>query len=153
MGMISWLRKFIHGCSQRTTHLRQCMSNGREKFQLNQEAKDEIDKLKKLVTQYPCLAHPNLEKQFYIHVDASALGIGAILTQEDENGRHQVIEYASHLIQNKKLTNTEREAFGILWALNHFRYYVLGRDPIVYCDCKCLAQIFRSGKMPTTASL
>ena len=153
MGMISWLRKFIHGCSQRTTHLRQCMSNGREKFQLNQEAKDEIDKLKKLVTQYPCLAHPNLEKQFYIHVDASALGIGAILTQEDENGRHRVIEYASHLIQNKKLTNTEREAFGILWALNHFRYYVLGRDPIVYCDCKCLAQIFRSGKMPTTASL
>ena len=153
LGMVSWLRKFIHGCSQRTKHLRDCMKDGAEKFQLTVKAKEEIDQLKKIITQYPCLAHPDLEKQFYIHVDASAVGVGAILTQEDDKGKHRVIEYASTPITRKDWTNTTREAYGVLWALVHFKYYILGRDPIVYCDCECLSKVLKSAKEPSTTAL
>ena len=127
--------------------------NAKKYFKLSQEAKDKIDLLKKIITQYPCLAHPNMEEQFYIHVDASAVGLGAILTQVDDKGRHRVVEYASHTIKHKKMNNTQREAFGVLWALEHFRYYVIGRNPIVYCDCKCLSDVFKGNNMPSTASL
>ena len=127
--------------------------NAKRNFILSDEAKKEIDLLKEIITQYPCLAHPDLDKQFYIHVDASAVGIGAILTQVDEKGRHRVIEYASHTIKHGNLNNTQREAFGVLWALEHFRYYVIGREPIVYCDCKCLSDVFKSNNLPGTASL
>ena len=58
----------------------------------------------------------------------------------------------------KKYTNSTREALGILWALKHFRYYVHGRQPIVFCDCKCLSDIMKTtntsgGKLPDTVVL
>ena len=129
------------------------MKKGKAKFQLSIEAKEEIDSLKRIITQYPCLAHSRMDEQFYIHVGTSALGIGAILTQTDQNGKHRVIEYASKPIHRNDWSNTTREAYGVLWALDHFKYYILGRDPIVYCDCKCLSKIFKSPKEPSTPAL
>jgi transposase InsO family protein len=38
-----------------------------------------------------------------------------------------------------------REGLGVLWALHHFKYYVMGRNPIVICDCNCLRDILRKG--------
>ena len=42
---------------------------------------------------------------------------------------------------------------GILWSLEHFRYYVHGKNPIVFCNCKCLSDILRSDSAPGTAAL
>ena len=42
---------------------------------------------------------------------------------------------------------------GILWSLEHFRYYVHGKNPIVFCNCKCLSDILRSDSAPGTATL
>ena len=82
--------------------------------------------------------------------------MGAILTQTDENGHHRVIEYASRALtpSQTKYSNSAREAMGIVWALQHFRYYVYGCDPIVYCDCSCLAYIWKNtNRLPDTVHL
>ena len=97
----------------------------------------------------PCLAHPKLDEQLYIHVDASIAGLGAILTQPDDKGCHRVIEYVSKAYDSSTTTgllasNSNREAHGTIWVLDHFKYYVKGRYLIVYCDCKCLSQVLRS---------
>ena len=47
------------------------------------------------------MAHPNFTKPFYVHVDASKGGLGAMLTQLDDKGHHQVIEYASFFLRIK----------------------------------------------------
>jgi len=75
------------------------------------------------------------------------LGLGAILTQCDENGRHHVIEYASKALTSaqRNYSNPVREALGVLWALKQFRYYVHGRNPIVFCDCICLSDLMKPG--------
>ena len=144
LGMVSWLRRFIPHCSNITRHLRQCTKQEPRYFKLTQKARDEFNEIKRIITDESCLAHPKMDEQFYIHVDCSGMGKGAILTQTDDSGRHRVIEYASQQFDpaQRKYSNTVREAHGILWALQQFQYYVLGRDPIVFCDCKCLSQLF-----------
>ena len=142
LGMASWVRRFIPNFTQYSVYLRETSKKEGE-FKMTKEAEQEFHKLKELMTEHPCLAYPRMDKQFYIHVDASILGMGAILTQLDKNGKHQVVEYASKSFgPNPPSINHKREAEGIVWALDHFHYYVKGRHPIVYCDCQCLRDIY-----------
>ena len=43
-----------------------------------------FDLLKALMCEAPVLIQPNFEKKFFLQVDASAYGMGAILSQEGE---------------------------------------------------------------------
>ena len=148
LGICSWLRRFIPKCSERTQHLRRCTHIPDPKqFKLTKEAIEEFHAVKEIICKDTCLAHPDMDKQFYIHVDASGVGIGAILTQLDDMNKHRVIEYASTVFKDGKhleRSNPQRESYGIIWALDHFKYYVLGRRPVVFCDCSCLMDIFNS---------
>ena len=60
-----------------------------------EEMSKSYDKIIQTLINDPVIAYPNTDKEFYIHVDVSALGLGAILTQLDDEGRHRVVEYAS----------------------------------------------------------
>ena len=95
LGMVTWLKQFIPCSFSLTTHLRKAKVMDPKKFLLSQESIKEIHLLKELLTSETCMAHPDFSKEFFIHVDASKLGLGVILTQMDQDGCHQVIEYAS----------------------------------------------------------
>ena len=143
LGIVSWLRRFIPQCSQRTKNLRICAQLPPKKFELSKLAQREVDDLKKIITNDTCMAHPRQDEQFYIHVDASGVGLGAILTQLDKNEKHRVVEYASKALNRlqSKQTNAIREALGVLWALTHFKYYIRTMRPIVFTDCSCLSTL------------
>ena len=111
-----------------------------------EEMENDFNTLKKILMTEPVMAHPDFTKKFYIHVDASGLGLGAILTQLHD-GKHRVIEYASKKLTQAqtKYSNPAHEGLGIVWALNHFKYYVYGRSLIVYCDCEALTRLMKKG--------
>ena len=156
LGIVSWLRRFIPNCSSLTKQIRKCITNKPKNFILSDEAKRQVDHLKTIITSNSCVAHPDFKKQFYIHVDASKDGIGAMLTQQDNENRHRVIEYASKSLSSTQSleSNTIREALGVIWSLEHFKYYVQERQPVVYCDCKSLSQIVKpTSSIPTVAAL
>ena len=155
LGIVSWLRRFIPRCATLTTNIRKCISDSPKKFNLSDQAIKEVEILKEIITSDTCLAHPRLNEQFYIHVDTSKVGMGAILTQTDNQGHHRIVEYASKAMSQtqRKASNSTREAMGILWSLEHFRYYIHGKNPIVFCNCKCLSDILRSDSAPGTAAL
>ena len=115
--MVTWLKQFIPRSSSLTTHLRKAKVMDLKKFSLFQESIKEIHLLKELLTSETCMAHPDFSKEFFIHVDAGKLGLGAILTQMDQDGRHRVIEYASQTLTEtqQKYTNPLQEGLGILW--------------------------------------
>ena len=61
--------------------------------------------------------------------DASDTGIGAVLSQKDDNGTEHVIAYASRVLSKaeRRYCVTRRELLAVVFFLHHFRPYLLGR--------------------------
>ena len=73
------------------------------------------------------LIRPDFTKPFILQTDASALGLGAVLSQEID-GKDKPIAYAScHTSRTKaKYGATQLETPTIVWAVKHFCHYLAG---------------------------
>ena len=89
------------------------------------------------------LQYPNLKKQFIVTVDASRLGCGAILSQ-NENGNDLPIHFASKAFtaSEKKKPIIELELLAIYFAINQFRPYLYGTNFKVKTDHRPLVYLF-----------
>ena len=76
-------------------------------------------------------------------MDASPVGIAAILTQSSDDSMH-TIAYASRALSTveSRYSQTEREALAVVWACEHFHIYIYGRPVTVYTDHKPLVSNF-----------
>ena len=84
--------------------------------------------LKDKLTKEPVVLHlPDLTKPFKVITDCSGYCQGAILAQSID-GKDRVIAYASAQLTKgeTKRSATEREMGCIVWALKHWRLYLLG---------------------------
>jgi hypothetical protein len=82
------------------------------------------------------LRRPDFNKLFILHTDWSALGIGVIIGQLDEEGKKYVIACASR--NNNKAKNNyfshEGECFTVVWSVIHFKPYFYGTKFTLYTD-------------------
>ena len=78
------------------------------------------------------------EKPCTIQVDASNLGVGAALIQEDK-----VIEYHScaSISTQQCYSNIEREAYALVNGVEHFHHYVFGKPFEIHTDHQPLVQL------------
>ena len=76
----------------------------------------------------PILAYPDYTKPFVLDTDASNSGIGAFLSQVQENGTECVVAYASRSLtrQEQKYCVTRRELLAVVEFTHHFRPYLFG---------------------------
>jgi len=92
--------------------------------------------LKTLMCWRPVLAQLNYNKPFFIHTDALAYGVGAILLQEGEippNVKtskpllHPIAYYSTTFIQAERNYNIyEQELLAVVRALKHWRHHLGG---------------------------
>ena len=96
--------------------------------------------LKTSLCSSPVLAFPVLDRQFILQTDASDVGLGAILTQIDEIGNEWVISYASRTLSDSEMnyTATEKESLAVVFAMEHFKVYLLGRKFLLLTDHNAL---------------
>ena len=94
----------------------------------NEAQQTSFNKLKEELTNTVTLNYFDKEKKTILTTDASQYGIGAVLSQVDEDGTRRMIGAAS-----RSLTETERryaviekEALGVVWGLEKFNYYISG---------------------------
>ncbi|GFY28687.1 transposon Tf2-9 polyprotein [Trichonephila clavipes] len=90
------------------------------KFNWSREAQDSFDQIKRTLTEAPILQLPNFSEQFNLFTDASGVGIGAVLQQNQKP-----IAFASRTLNKaeRNYTVTERECLAVIWALNKFKTY------------------------------
>lgn len=90
------------------------------------EALVAFEKLKRSLTSQPILVHPNFDKPFFVHCDASRYGIGACLMQKDDKDRDQAICYFSKKLNSaqRNYSVTELECLAAVLAVEKFRPYV-----------------------------
>lgn len=84
--------------------------------------------LKALLTKAPVLAYPQFGKEFLLEKDASGVGLGAILSQQQPDGTVHPITFASRTLQphERNYGISELEALGVVLAVKHFRHYLYG---------------------------
>jgi hypothetical protein len=92
-------------------------------------AQNAFSQLKQKLTSPPVLRPPCWDRGFILKTDASGYGMGAILSQLDENNEEHPIAFASRKLQPRelKLATVEKECLAIVWAVETFRYYLFGR--------------------------
>ncbi|GFW08627.1 retrovirus-related Pol polyprotein from transposon opus [Trichonephila clavipes] len=90
------------------------------------EAQKAFDVVKAAITKASVLKFPDFKKSFELFTDASSIGVGAVLNQEQ-----RPVVFASRTLSavERNYTVTERECLAVVWALNKFRTY-LGFLPI-----------------------
>jgi len=79
-----------------------------------------------LLTCSPVLSAPNFSLPFKLDIDASAVGVGAVLLQDDKDGIEHPVSYFSRKFNphQSRYSTIEKEALALLLALQHFEAYL-----------------------------
>ena len=108
LGFTNYYRKFVYKYAQIARPLNKLISGENakkkhKKFEWGDEQEQAFQKLKEACTKTPVLAYADYEKSFQLNTDASELGLGSVLYQQQEDGTFCVIAYAS-----RSLSKTEK---------------------------------------------
>ena len=114
----------------------------KERVVLNEAARDAFHKLKKAVMSAPVLAYPDPNKEYLLKTDASKLGLGAVLSQKQADGRYHPVAFGSRALHRAEVNyhSTKLEFLAMKWFIEHFQSYLLGHcfkvhmdnDPLMY---------------------
>jgi hypothetical protein len=121
MGLCTYYWRYVKGFSQLTAPLTDLTKKGA--FEWSDEAQAVFDRMKDIMSSCPVLAFPDFTQPFVLECDASGVGIGAVLMQNN----HPIA------FESRKLRDYERlypiydkEMLAIMHALAKFRHYLVG---------------------------
>ncbi len=150
LGFANFYRKFILNFSTVVAPLSALTKGNTTSFYWGPEAELAFRKLKSHFTSAPILMLPDPDKPFIVEVDASDVGIGAVLSQRGEDNKLHPCAFLSH-----RLTPTEmnyhvgdRELLAVKLVLEEWRHWLEGtKHPVqVLTDHKnleCIQQAKR----------
>ena len=142
--MANYCSQFIPNFATITEPLRQLTHKG-TKFTWDREHEDAYQALKTALTNSPVMSHFDTSKETQILVDASPVGLSAILAQRAHGSTTpEIIAYASRALTatEKRYSQTEKEGLAIVWGIEHFHLYLYGAPFTLYTDHKALELIF-----------
>lgn len=139
LGLIGYYRRFIKDFAKVTQPLTECLKK-RNRINIDKKYIDAFEKCKELLTTAPLLQYPDFEKPFILTTDASAVALGAVLSQGPV-GSDKPVAYASRTLSDteSRYSTIERELLAIIWAVKHFRPYLYGHKFYIYTDHRPLA--------------
>lgn len=143
LGMASWYRKFVPNFADITTPLTELLKKSRKWF-WSEECQSAFNTLKERLVSAPILTCPNFQHPFTVQTDASAFGLGAVLSQDSPEGE-KVICYLSRSLSKaeRNYSTTERECLAVVWALDKLRPYIEGSHFTVITDHHSLIWLAR----------
>jgi hypothetical protein len=124
LGLTGYYRKYIKGYSNLAGPLFE-LTRKDVVFAWSVNCEQAYQALKAVLVGAPILTRPDFRRTFWLDVDWSPKGVGAILSQK-EGKFERVVAYAS-----KSLTDTQRrfhsmegECYALIWGIMHFRQYL-----------------------------
>lgn len=134
IGISSWYRRFVKDYGSLVAPLTNLLRKNRP-FVWTKECEESWAEVKERLVTAPILVMPDFEREFVIQADASDYGVGAVLTQEFDEGE-KVIAYVSKSLtrRERNFSTTEKECLAVLFAIEKFRPYVEGAHFTVITD-------------------
>lgn len=81
-----------------------------------------FQEIKNRLSSAPVLQPPNLDKPFFLWIDASLIGFGAVLEQDTVDGVRAPVAFTSRPTTpaEQKFAATELEVAALVFALEHY---------------------------------
>lgn len=149
LGLITYVGRFIPHLAAKTEPLRQLLRAG-VVFRWEETHRRAFGLIKEAIGDIGYLGFFNKNDKTKLIADASPNGLGAVLLQENAEGETRIIAYASKALTDleKKYFQTEREALALVWGVEKFSLYLLGRHFQLITDCKALKFLFNPRSRP-----
>ncbi|GKA08213.1 RNA-directed DNA polymerase [Tanacetum coccineum] len=132
-GLASFYQCYIQNFSSIIAPLTECMKGGR--FTWTSEAAKAFDILKAKVIESPILALPNFDEVFQVECDASGVGIGGVLSQ---NQRPIAFFSEKQNDTRCKYSTYDKEFYAIVRSLDTWRHYSLSNEFVLFSDHEAL---------------
>ncbi len=120
------------------------------------EAEKAFQEAKEMLVSASVLAHYNLKLPLCLAADASAYGIGAVISHCYADGTERPIAFASRTLTatEKNYAQLEKEALSLVFGVRKFHQYLYGRSFTLYTDHKPLTTILgpKKGIPPLAAA-
>ncbi|KAI8482362.1 hypothetical protein Bbelb_399530 [Branchiostoma belcheri] len=117
-----------------------------KEFVWTDECQTAFDELKVKLVSAPILAYPDFTSPFTLYVDASLSGLGAVLSQVQDN-KERVIAYASRGLRPSERNAADYSSFrlellALVWSVTEkFKDYLVGSKFTVFTDNNPLAHL------------
>ncbi len=144
LGLASYYRRHIKGFADIARPLHELTRKG-EPFRWIPRRQEAFDRLKRCLVTAPVLAAPLDQGRYVLDTDASDIGLGAVLQQEQPEGL-RVIAYASRALSKSELSycTTRKELLALVYGLKTFRQYLLAREILIRTDHAALTYLKRT---------
>jgi hypothetical protein len=138
LGLAGYYHRFIPDFSRIAKPMTEWLKKG-VKFSWDQKCEDAFHTLRAYLTTAPVLAQPDVSKPFDIYCDASGIGLGCVLMQDN-----RVIAYASRALRTheQNYTTHDLELAAVIYALKIWRHHLMGTKCHIYTNYKSLKYIF-----------
>jgi hypothetical protein len=149
LGLIGYYRKLIRNLTMIEHPLRILLPLD-VPFIWKNEQEEAFKTIKRILLSDRVLKLPDFSGRypFELQTDASDIGIGAVLSQRDEDNNERVIQFASRTLSKREMKwhTQEKEALAIVWAVECFRPYLQGTHFNVKTDHQSLQSLWKADK-------
>ena len=145
MGAANFHRDFSHKFADLAAPL-EAVRNVSGSIDWTVERIEAFENLKKLFEDNLTLQTIDWSKVIYLTTDASLSGVGAWIGQKNEEDQIVPVICASKKLSptQQRWSATKRELWGLMWAMEKFRYYLLGRKFIARVDHRPLVAMMKN---------
>ena len=146
MGSVHHLEKFIPNLSQLCYPLRPLLKKN-TKFIWRDEHEKRFILIREKIAETTENKHFNPDLETRIKCDASRKSLGRALEQRTPNGWHTVAFASRFLISvEDRYSINEFELLGVVWSVEHFKYFLYGKPFTVITDHRALLSIMRENR-------
>ena len=158
------LAKFIPNAATLTEKLRPLLREENEKkklksvkiqekkFEWKEEHSEIFESIKTAVANITKIHYYDPSLDTRVKCDASHSGLGASLEQQNVEGEWIPIAIASRYLntQEKKYSTNELELLAVVWSVDRFKHYLLGKEFVIATDHKALVSALDENKSNKT---
>ena len=140
LGLAGYYRRFIQVFSTVARPLHR-LTEKNARFKWTDECQRAFVELRQRLVEAPVLAFPDFSGSFVLDTDA---GIGAVLSQLQEDGGERVVAYASRVLSKpeRRYCATRKVLLAVVTFIKHFRPYLLGKQFTLRTDHSSLTWLF-----------
>ena len=154
LGLLTYYSRFLPNLSTTLAPLYKLLKH-KERWKWSDQQEKAFVESKELLLSSQLLVHFNPSLEITLACDASAYGIGAVLSHQMPDGTEKPVGFVSRTLTEteKKYSQIEKEGFACVFGVKKFDAYLFGRHFTLQTDHKPLMTLFHETKgIPVQAS-